>query len=392
MPGPLAGVRVLDLTTALSGPFAGGLLADQGADVIKVEGPQSDVARVTGSRRGGLTSLYHLTNRGKRCIYLDITKPRGREVFDRLAARTDVMMQNFRPGVVERMGIDYESLRSSNPNVIYVSIAGFGFDGPLSQLKVFDNLIQAASGFASVQGAGGPPGYVRQLACDKVTSLQAAQAITAALFARERGAGGQHIRLSMLDASVYFLWVDAAADAAMLEPDTERYTPGRSFEIVEHTDGYLTSAPTFDDEFRGWCEAYDSAEVAADPRFASHAQRIISNDLLAVRKEVQQRGAHYPVDEMLDRLHGNGVSAVEVTTLDSLPHLAQVETNGTFNVREVPGLGRIREVNPPARFSATPSELGRPGAFPGEHTEEVLGELGFDEAEVAWMRDNGTVR
>ena len=185
---PLAGIRVLDLTTVLSGPLATVTLADQGADVIKVERPGAgDLTRSVGSRRNGMTAMFHLANRGKRAITIDMAGEAGLDIVHRLSARADVVVENFRPGVADRLGIGYDALRESNRQLIYASIAGFGFEGPLASMKVYDNLIQATSGFAAQQaGDDGEPRFVRNLICDKITSLVVAQAITAALYARRR--------------------------------------------------------------------------------------------------------------------------------------------------------------------------------------------------------------
>ena len=216
--GPLTGVRVVDLTTVLSGPIAGTMLADQGADVIKVEGPAwLDLTRHVSPRREGFTEMYLLANRGKRSLVVDLRTPAGVAVLRRLTATADVVMQNFRPGVAERLGIGADALRADAPDLVYLSITGFGPAGPLADLKVYDNLVQAVCGLASDQGrAAGEPAFVANLACDKITALTAAQAVTAALFARANGRGGQHVELSMLDASIAFLWTDAAQGNVLL--------------------------------------------------------------------------------------------------------------------------------------------------------------------------------
>ena len=385
-------MRVLDLSTALSGPATAVIFADQGADVIKVEAPGApDVVRVSGSRRNGLTSMFHMANRGKRAITIDLSQPQGLGVLHELVRRADVVQQNFRPGVVERMGIAYDDLRRIRPDLIYLSISGFGFKGPLSGFRVFDNVIQAVSGFAAVQGGDGDPAYVRNLICDKITALTAAQAVTAALFARDRGAGGQHIELSMLDASIATLWIDAGSAAAMHAPDAEIYQPGRSFEMMRHVDGWTTAMPTTNEEFRGWCEAFDSPEIATDPRFATHAQRVTSPDLPAARGTVADRAAKLTVTEALERMHERHINGVEVVALADLPAHPQTLANGTFTTRDLPTLGRLTEPAPAARFSATPAAAGTEGPRPGQHTDEILREYGYTDVAIHELRAAGTV-
>ena len=192
--GPLAGVKVVDMSVMISGPLAAMMLADQGADVIKVESPGiGDMMRFLGSQKGGETGIFALHNRGKRSIGVNLKSDEGRDVLRRLLADADVLIQNFRPGALEKLGFGYGDVRKFNDRIVYVSISGFGQDGPRSGQRVYDNVIQAASGLASVQTdkATGRPQIFRTLVCDKVTSYTVAQAVTAALFARERGGGGQ---------------------------------------------------------------------------------------------------------------------------------------------------------------------------------------------------------
>jgi crotonobetainyl-CoA:carnitine CoA-transferase CaiB-like acyl-CoA transferase len=393
MAGPLHGVRVLDLSTALSGPVATMLLADQGAEVIKLEAPgMGDVTRVVGSHHQGMRAMYQLANRGKRSITLDLSDEEAKAVFFTMAASMDVIVQNFRPGVVDRMGIGYDDVRRVNPNVIYLSIAGFGFSGPLAQEKVYDNLIQAASGFAATQGDADGPRYVRNLVCDKITALTAAQAVTAALFARAQGNGGQHIRLAMLDAAAWFLWPDAGTPFALLDPEATTIDSNRSNELVPHLDGWTTSAPVTDAEFRGWCLAFDAPDVADDPRWATVTQRLEGDGYIEVRREVAQRASKLTVREALDRLARHGVSAVEAIALDALVTHDQAVANDTFTVTEHPIAGPIREVNPPARFSATPASPGAGAGLPGQHTDEVLREFGLGDEEITALRARGVAQ
>ncbi|MBW2495058.1 MAG: CoA transferase, partial [Deltaproteobacteria bacterium] len=207
MDGPLEGYRIVDLTAMVSGPIATMMLADQGADVIKVEPPgQGDLVRAIGEARSGITPLFATSNRGKRSISIDLKRAEGVALLKRLVATADVFAQNFRPGTVERMGIGESALRAVAPNLIYVSINGFGEQGPYAQQRVYDPVIQAASGLAAVQRdrKTGRPQMVRTIVADKLTALTAAQAMTAALLSRERTGEGQHVRLAMLDAMVSF--------------------------------------------------------------------------------------------------------------------------------------------------------------------------------------------
>src|SRR5713101_2664154 len=208
MPGPLNGFRIVDVTQMVSGPMATMMLADQGADVIKVEPPGiGDLTRALAGRHRGMSPVFAIVNRNKRSIVIDLKTARGLELLKQLVATADIFIQNFRPGAADRMGLGEEALRAVKPNLIYVSISGFGERGPYVHKRTYDPVIQALSGLASIQAdPDGRPRMMRVIVPDKVTALTAAQAMTAALLARERNGAGQHVRLAMLDAVIAFIW------------------------------------------------------------------------------------------------------------------------------------------------------------------------------------------
>lgn len=234
MAGPLTGVRIIDLTTMISGPLATMTLADQGAEVIKVEHPKGgDHSRQVADRRGGFAASFLNNNRNKRSVTLNLKDPRGRAAVLKLCETADVFIQNFRPGVANRIGLGEEAVRAARPDIVYASIAGFGFEGDWAGKPVYDPLIQALSGLASVQGGAGRPRLVRTIVPDKVTALQASQAITAALFARARTGQGTHLRLSMLDTMVAFLWSSDMAGYTFVGDETPDQTGDKAQNYVE---------------------------------------------------------------------------------------------------------------------------------------------------------------
>jgi crotonobetainyl-CoA:carnitine CoA-transferase CaiB-like acyl-CoA transferase len=381
--GPLHGIKVLDLSVMISGPLAAMTLADQGADVIKVESPGiGDFMRYLGTAKGGMTGIFLNNNRGKRSLVVDLKRPEGVEVLKTLAKTADVVIQNFRPGAVERLGIGYDDLKAVNPNLVYVSISGYGPDGPASGHRVYDNVIQGASGLASVQvdPQTGTPSLFRTLLCDKVTSLKAAQAITAALLARERGqAQGQHIVLAMLDAAIAFLWPDSAMDAVLLDDDATRMpTIAQNYAVTRMKDGFASIGVVSDSEFKGLCEAYGRPDLASDERFSTmFARSANASQLVPLMIELaSQRG----VDEFVERAHECDVPASKIVTIPELPAQPQVINNAVFVERDHPVAGRTREPRPAARFSATPSRVGRHAPMPGEHSDEIVAEVGLDAA------------
>ncbi len=381
--GPLQGIKVLDLSVMISGPLAAMMLADQGADVIKVESPGiGDFMRYLGSAKGGMTGIFVNNNRGKRSLVVDLKSEQGVAVLKKLAETADVVIQNFRPGAVERLGIGYEDLKAVNPQLIYVSISGYGPDGPDSGHRVYDNVIQAASGLASVQTdpRNGEPSLFRTLLCDKVTSLTAAQAISSALYARAAGnAEGQHIVLAMLDAAVSFMWPDSGMDAVLLDDDANRTpTIGQNYGITRLKDGFAAIAVVSDSEFRGLCHAYGRPELADDDRFATMAGRTLNaSELVPLMTELS---AQQSAEDFVKRAQSFDVPAASVVTLADLPQQPQIMNNEVFLEREHPVAGRIREPRPAARFSSTPAQAGGMAPTPGQHSDEVVAEVGLDAA------------
>ena len=382
MAGPLEGVRILDLSVMISGPLSAMLLADQGAEVIKVESPGlGDLMRYLGTARNGMTGIFLNNNRGKRSLVVDLKQPDGLDIVRRLATTSDVLIQNFRPGAMERLGLGYDDVAALNDRLIYVSISGYGPTGPNSHRRVYDNVIQAASGFASVQTdpRTGEPTMLRNLVCDKATAYTAAQAITAALFARERGTTrGQHITVAMLDAAIAFLWPDAAMDVALLADDAQRRpTLGANYAVTRLADGFCSGAAVSDAEFRGWCAALGHPEAAEDPRYASTASRGANMiDLIATMSEY---ASQTNVADFLRRAEEHDVPASPINSLADLPDDAQVRHNEVFVERDHPAAGAVREPRPAPRFSttaATPSARWAPSY--GEHSDEIVDELGLD--------------
>jgi crotonobetainyl-CoA:carnitine CoA-transferase CaiB-like acyl-CoA transferase len=396
VPGPMDGIRVLDVSAVLSGPLATTMLADQGAEVIKVEPPGSgDVLRALGSHRNAMSGMFCVANRGKRSIVIDLGTDRGRDLFHRLAATADVVVQNFRPGVVDRMGIGYDAVRAHNPSVVYLSISGFGPEGPYASARVYDNVIQAYSGLADVQGDPqvGEPQFNRQLLCDKLTSYTAAQALTAALFARERTGEGQHIELAMLDTAVAFLWPDAAAHLTRLgEGVSPQSTIGSNYRITRFADGFGTVSALSDAEFRGLCAALDLDELADDPRFATLAGRMTNRAAFAEEAgtRIAERAGQLTTSAAPRRFLETGAPAAVVNRVDELHLDPQILAAGVLEEHHHPVAGPLRQPRPAPRFAGTPAEVSGPAPGLGQHTDDILTELGLADR-IAELRADGIV-
>jgi crotonobetainyl-CoA:carnitine CoA-transferase CaiB-like acyl-CoA transferase len=371
--GPLAGIKVLDLSIALTGPYAAALLADQGAEVVKVERPDiGDIARWVGVAVNGMSALYLVCNRGKRSIAVDMTTAEGAEIVRRLAAGSDVVVQNYRPGVVDRLGVGYEDVRADNPDVVYCSLSGFG----------------AAN---QADPEDGVPVFLRQTAADKVTALFASQAITAALFARERGQGGQHLQLSMTDAVVSFLWADAAGNEVLTESDgSQNSSFVAGFRPFRFDDGWGIVTPTSDADFAGMCRAL-GVEGWDDPRVATIAERIKHRDVLEpIMDMCYAMAANLSMAEATERFEAERVPFAMILSPDELTRDPHAVAMGLFELRDHPIVGKIRLPRHPTRFERTPAALG--GASPGlgEHTDDILGELGMAD-EIVSLRSSGIV-
>lgn len=394
MPGPLEGVRVIDLSEVISGPLAAMLLADQGADVIKVEPPRyGEESRQPSNYRAGMSGLYLNCNHGKRSIGIDLKAEGGLALFQELVATADVVVQNWRPGAAERLGVGEADLRKIKPDLIYASIAGYGFDGPYAGRRGYDPIFQSLTGYVGAQlNPEVPiPDLVRNAVVDKATSLTMAQAITAALFARERGKGGQHVRVAMLDAGLWFFWPDGMLRHSLVGDDVKTFVvPGERYRLSPTKDGNIVFWMGTAEQMRGGLRAVGRHDLADSERQRGLASGDEANAL--ERAEAMSQGlAKLTTAEAYERLLAEEVPVGPVLDHQEVLRDPQLTHNGSVIEAEHPIYGTYRRARPAADFSVTATPAVPAPALYGQHTDEILGELGRSEEERAALRARGVI-
>ena len=390
--GPLEGIKIIDLTSMISGPMGAMILADQGAEVIKVEPLAGEQLRHMAAPHNGVNAPFYSCNRGKKSLAIDLKSKEGKEVLLKLVKESDVFMQNFRPGTTDRMGFGYEELQKINPNLIYLSISGFGNQGPYAQSRVYDPVIQALSGATDIQADrdSGIPKMFRIVIADKVTSLTASQAVSSALYARERTLKGQHIKLSMLDSVVAFFWAEGMTGLVFEDNEFDvRKLQGSQDLIYKTIDRYITAGAVSDAEWTGMCNALDMKEFIADERFATSAARVINAE---ERKKITgDEIKKWHSEEILERFQAEGVPSAPLLDRMELMDHEQIIANQTILREKYEGFGEIRQARPAALFEGTPSKIKRPAPKLGEHSQEILNHLGISEETQSRMVEEGKV-
>ena len=377
--GPLKGIKIIDLTTMVSGPMGAMILADQGAEVIKVEPMAGDQLRHMAATHNGVNAPFYSCNRGKKSLAIDLKSEEGKDVLLSLVKESDVFMQNFRPGTIDRMGFSYEKLKEINPNLIYLSISGFGDQGPYAQSRVYDPVIQALSGATDIQADrdSGTPKMFRIVVADKVTSLTASQAVSSALYAREKTSIGQHIKLSMLDSVIAFFWPEGMTGLVFKENEFDvRKLQGSQDLIYEAKDRYITAGAVSDAEWIGMCNALKMEELIEDERFSTSAARVINAEerKSITAKEIKKWNS----EDILERFQIEGVPSAPLLDRMELMNHEQIIANQTVFKKEYEGFGEVRQAKPAAFFENTPSEIQRPAPKLGEHGKEIVLSLGYD--------------
>ena len=392
MPGALDGVRILDLATMVAGPVATMMLADQGADVIKVESPHGDLMRHFSRGRNGMNAAFLSCNRNKRSLAVDLKSEDGLEIVKKLITTAQVLVHNFRPGIAERIGLGEDVVRTIRRDIVYVSITGYGESGPYAKQRAYDPVIQAMSGLADIQRDRdtGRPRMVRTIIADYTTALTAAQAMTAALFARERTGKGQHIRLSMLDSMISYLWPEAMPSLTFIGAETDPSDGEVGPDLVFATqDRYITAAALSDDEWAGMCRALNREELIDDPRFKTARDRSIN--AVERRTITSTELEKWRADEILPRLLDNDVPSAPVVSRFELLQDTQVRENHILEVFESEEFGTVRMPRAAAQFDRTPATVRALAPRLGADNATILAELGYQASDIARLESTGIV-
>ncbi|HET7700742.1 MAG TPA: CaiB/BaiF CoA-transferase family protein [Candidatus Limnocylindria bacterium] len=393
--GALAGVRVLDLTRALAGPYCTLMLGDHGADVVKVELPRTgdETREWMPPAIGGISAYYLAINRNKRSVTVDLKTPLGKQVLERLVERSDVVVENFSPGVLARLGFADERIRAINARTIVCHISGFGQDGPGRAWPAYDLIVQGMGGIMSLTGeVGGDPVMVGVPQADMVAGMFAAFAITAALHARERTGEGQVIDATMIGGQVALLSRQAArffADGTVPRPEGNVHASIVPYQTFRAADGYVNVGVANNALFERFCRALELEELLGDARFADNPRRV------AHRKEIvpiiERRIRGLAKSEVVRRLREANVPVGPINALDEVFADPVVRHLGLVAEMDHPTAGRVRAPGIPVRMSATPPSVRAHPPLLGEHTDEVLSELGYSVAEIADLRREGAI-
>ena len=384
MAGPLEGVKILDLTAMISGPTTTMILADQGAKVIKVENPRfGDYTRIVSTNRNGFSASFLNNNRNKYSVAINLKEKDGVELLKGMVKECDVFIQNFRPGVIERMGLGEKVLRKLNQSLVYVSISGFGFSGPYSQKPVYDPLVQALSGLTTVQAGSDKkrPRLVRTILPDKLTGYATAQAICASLYQKLRSGKGDHIRVSMLDTVLSFLWASDMGGHTFVGDEYETETAQSFIDLIYETaDGYISVAVQSDKEWSALCNAFQRKDLIKDKRFLTAELRHKNiNDRLEITQEVLKEKKSGDWLELLTRL--DVPCAPVLTRKEAIKH-SQVISNKSIKEINHSKAGKIRQCGPSPRFSRFPMKFIKEAPGLGVDTEKILIDFGISKQTI----------
>ena len=392
---PLAGLKVVEMSTMITCSLAAMMMRAQGAEVIKVEPVlMGDPMRYVGSMKNGQSALFHNCNRGKRSLAIDIKNQHGIEAVKRLAADADVMVNNYRPGVMDALGIGPDAVRALNSRLVNVSVTGFGTVGPMAQRPAYDHVIQGISGLTGLQGGDyeGDAEYdfIKMLICDKVTAYTVAQAATAALVARASTGEGQHIDISMLHACLAFMWPDGMMGHTLHDDDVIDMPPmSESYHMLNTKDGSIACTALTDQHWEAILKLIDQEELREDERFATLPGRMMHlPDIMKVLKAGVEK---LSMAQVMSAFEAADIPSTPCETRHSVSANEQVQAIGALETYVTENMGKLTAPTPPVLFAGAPTSLAEPSPGHGQHSRAIMDELGFDADTVEDMAQKGAL-
>ena len=389
---PLAGIKIIELSNMITCSLAAMTMSAQGADVIKVEPPgMGDKMRPLGTQKNGVSGFFHNCNRGKRSLAIDLKSQAGVDAVKELASKADILIHNYRPGVMDRLGLGSDDLRNENPKLIYIAISGFGTNGPMADLPAFDHVIQGIVGFTDLQSSEADSfDHIKTFICDKVTAYTACQAATAALLARTNTNCGQHIDISMLHACLSFMWPDGMMHRTLKDDDRFEMSPGSDyFQTINYSDGGIAVAPLTDTHWEALLPMLGYPELIGTPIYASVAARM--SNMKEVLKVLKSPKKDIGVNKALEILMAADVPCSPCIKRDDLETVEQIKAIGALETYVTTAMGELTVPTPPILFEGKLSSQAEPSPLLGEHSKEILLELGWADARIDELLNSGEV-
>ena len=387
---PLAGIKVIELSNMITCSLAAMTMSSQGAQVIKVEPPiMGDKMRPLGTQKNGVSGFFHNCNRGKRSLAVDLKSNAGIKAVKELVMQSDVLLHNYRPGVMDRLGLGSEVLRKLNPRLIYVAVSGFGTKGPMADLPAFDHVIQGLAGFTDLQSSEENSfDFIKTFICDKVTAYTVGQAATAALLARASTNEGQHIDISMLHACLAFMWPDGMMHKTLKDEDRFKMSPGSDyFETINYKDGGVAVAPLSDEHWKALLPMLGYPELINTPLYASIASRMTNMD--QVMKVLREPRNDIGVKKAMEILIAADVPCSPCTKRDDLESVDQIKAIGALETYVTKTMGELTVTTPPILFEGKKTSQAQPSPLLGEHSKEILQELGWKQSFINSLIESG---
>ena len=389
---PLAGIKIIELSNMITCSLAAMTMSAQGADVIKVEPPgMGDKMRPLGTQKNGVSGFFHNCNRGKRSLAIDLKSQAGVDAVKELASKADILIHNYRPGVMDRLGLGSDDLRNENSKLIYIAISGFGTSGPMADLPAFDHVIQGIVGFTDLQSSEADSfDHIKTFICDKVTAYTACQAATAALLARTNTNCGQHIDISMLHACLSFMWPDGMMHRTLKDDDRFEMSPGSDyFQTINYSDGGIAVAPLTDTHWEALLPMLGYPELIGTPIYASVAARM--SNMKEVLKVLRSPKKDIGVNKALEVLMAADVPCSPCIKRDDLETVEQIKAIGALETYVTAAMGELTVPTPPILFEGKLSSQAEPSPLLGEHSKEILLELGWADARIDELLKSGEI-